>query len=98
MEQAKELIESITDRLTSLAKESAVVSTPISIDGRYVVPLCSIGLGYGGGGGGGDSKNADSGAERSKGDGLGGGGAAGVKPLAVLIVHGDDVRLESLFE
>ena len=99
MRQARELIEFIAARLTSLAKESAVVSTPISIDGRYVVPICSIGMGYGGGGGAGDVKGGGSdAANQSKGGGLGGGGGAGVKPLAVLIIDGDDVRLESLFD
>ncbi len=45
-QQTKKLVETITARLTKLAKESAVVSQPISVDGRYVVPLCRLGLGY----------------------------------------------------
>jgi uncharacterized spore protein YtfJ len=99
MQQAKELVATITARLTRLAKESAVVSRPISVDGRYVVPICSLGLGYGGGGGGGEQGSTGSNeAEVSTGSGMGGGGGAGVKPLAVLIVDGNDVRIESLYE
>ena len=93
MQQAKQLVGSIMNRLTRLAKEGAVVSTPISVDGRYVVPLCRLGVGYGGGGGTGEEHHD---SHRSSGTGGGGGGGAGVKPLAVLIVDGDDVRLESL--
>ncbi len=98
-QQAKKLVETITARLMKLAKESAVVSQPISVDGRYVVPLCRLGLGYGGGaGGGGQYASGSDDAAVSTGSGMGAGGGAGVKPLAVLIIDGDDVRLESLFE
>jgi uncharacterized spore protein YtfJ len=98
-QKTKKLLETITERLTKLAKESAVVSKPISVDGRFVVPLCRLGMGYGGGGGGGGhyTSGSDDSAV-STGDGMGAGGGAGVKPLAVLVIDGDDVRLESLFE
>ena len=98
-QQTKKLVETITAKLTKLARESAVVSRPISVDGRYVVPLCRLGLGYGGGGGGGGQYAAGSeDAAVSSGSGMGAGGGAGVKPLAVLVIDGDDVRMESLFE
>ncbi len=98
-QQTRKLVATITARLTKLAKESAVVSQPISVDGRYVVPLCRLGLGYGGGGGGGGQYAAGSDdAAVATGSGMGAGGGAGVKPLAVLIIDGDSVRLESLFE
>ncbi len=95
MEEAKKLVEIVTEKLTTLAKESAVLSQPIAVDGRYVVPICSLGMGYGGGGGGGNELTP-SGEEGPGGSGMGGGGGAGVKPLAVLIVDGDQVRIESL--
>ncbi len=95
MKQATQLVGSIMNRLTRLAKESAVISKPISVDGRYVVPVCRLALGYGGGGGEGEANGSP---DASSGSGGGGGGGAGVMPLAVLIVDGNDVRLESLYE
>ena len=98
-QQAKKLVETITARLMKLAKESAVVSQPISVDNRYIVPLCRLGLGYGGGGGGGEQyRSGSNDAAVSSGSGMGAGGGAGVKPLAVLVVDGENVRMESLFE
>jgi uncharacterized spore protein YtfJ len=98
MQVARELVQTITARLTGLAKENAVVSTPITVDGRYVVPICRIGLGYGGGGGGGEQIGESGSVDDSAGSGMGGGGGVGVKPVAVLVVDGDEVRMESLLD
>jgi uncharacterized spore protein YtfJ len=101
MEGSAKLVSSLMEKLTRLARDSAVVAQPIAVDDRYVVPLCEIGLGYGGGGGGGgESETSKAGSKdapaRANGGGMGGGGGASVRPLAVLVIDGDDVRLESL--
>jgi uncharacterized spore protein YtfJ len=100
MEGSAKLVSSLMEKLTRLARDSAVVAQPIAVDGRYVVPLCEIGLGYGGGGGGGETETRKAGSKdapvRANGSGMGGGGGASVRPLAVLVIDGDDVRLESL--
>jgi uncharacterized spore protein YtfJ len=100
MEPIMDLINGIMNRLCALAKENAVVAQPISVDNRYVVPLCEIGVGFGGGGGGGQSEESSSSSKKSprhaSGGGMGAGGGTSVRPLAVLVVDGDDVRLESL--
>jgi len=97
MEYGQALVGKLMARLIALARDGAVVSQPIAIDDRYVVPLCELSLAYGGGGGGGETEASDTG-DQAGGGGLGGGGGASVKPLAVLVIDGDDVRIESLCE
>lgn len=104
MENVREIVGGLMSRLVKLAREGAVVSQPIAVDDRYVVPLCELGIGYGGGGGGGGAEESRSRSKPGRssvfmtGDGLGGGGGAAVRPLAVLVIDGDDVRMESLNE
>ncbi len=84
-------MEKLADRLVRLAKDSAVMAQPISLGDRHVVPICDIGIGFGGGGGEGKDPNT-----KSEGGGLGSGGGVAVIPVAVLVVDGKNVRLESL--
>jgi len=95
METGKGLVKKLISKLESLARGGTVVAQPIAIDDRYVVPLCELSLGYGGGGGGGKTQGSGE-SDRSEGGGLGGGGGVSVRPLAVLVVDGSDVRMEAL--
>ena len=67
-----------------------VVGEPITVEGHTLIPLVSVGFGFGVGGGEGN--------DPKKGAGTGGGtaGGGGVKPVALVIVGKDGVRLESL--
>lgn len=67
-----------------------VVGEPISVEGATLIPLVSIGFGFGAGGGTGKSQ------EKARGEGAGGGtgGAAGVRPVAMVIVDKSGVRIE----
>lgn len=94
MEHVKELIAILAERLRRLAASNAVVAKPISVGEQHVVPLCELGLSFGGGGGGGEG-GAEGGAGGT-GSGAAAGGGAKVSPVAVLIVEGDEVRLEKV--
>ncbi len=98
MKQVKEMMEGLFENLKQLAKENSVAAQPISIEDRHVLPLCSLALGYGGGSGegtGGEKeKESSPGSGKAIGQGAGGGGR--VTPVAVIVVEGDKVRLESL--
>lgn len=94
MEPVKTLIGILSDRLRQVAGANAVVARPISMGDRHVVPLCELALSFAGGGGTGEGE-AGAGA---KGGGTGAiaGGGAKATPVAMLIVEGSEVRLESV--
>lgn len=94
MEDGQGVLKKMVARLESLAQGSAVVAKPISVGDLHVVTLCELSLGFGGGGGGGETLTDDKG--KVGGSGSGGGGGVSVSPLAVLVVEGREVRLESL--
>lgn len=73
-----------------LINTKTVVGDPITVDGRTLIPLVSVGFGFGVGGGEGN--------DPKKGPGTGGGtgGGGGVKPVAVIVVDKDGVRVESV--
>lgn len=73
-----------------LLSTKSVVGEPITVDGRTLIPLVSIGFGFGVGGG--------EGADPKKGPGFSGGtgGGGGVKPVGVVVVDKDTVRVEPL--
>jgi uncharacterized spore protein YtfJ len=94
MKHVKRIISLLGERLTSLAKGSVVATEPISMGDRHVVALCELSLSVGGGGGAGeDVKNGD----KPKGEGIGGGVGGGAKatPVAVVVVDGGHVRIET---
>jgi uncharacterized spore protein YtfJ len=65
-----------------------VVGEPITVDGNTLIPLISVGFGFGVG--------AGEGTDPKKGAGTGGGaaGGGGVKPVALIIINKDGVRVE----
>ncbi|MBI5498859.1 MAG: hypothetical protein HY907_01340 [Deltaproteobacteria bacterium] len=97
MEQVKKMLAALGERLAGLAKRNAVVAKPLSVGDRHVVPLCELTLGLGGGGGTGEGTTTGGKATGPhKGTGGGVGGAAKAVPVAVVIIEGGKVRLESL--
>ncbi|MFC1932319.1 GerW family sporulation protein [Chloroflexota bacterium] len=85
---AKTTLEEIEKVLTT----RTVVGEPITIEGRTLIPLISIGFGFGAGGGEGK------GEAKQKGEGAGGGtgGGAWVRPKALVIIDKDGVRIEPI--
>lgn len=90
MNEVKTIIAMISERLKRMAQSNAVVSKPISFGDRHVLPLCELSLGFGGGGGSGEDP------ENGGGTGGGTGGCAKATPVAVIVVDGPNVRVESL--
>ncbi len=89
------IISMISERLKKMARSNAVVTQPVSFGDRHVLPMCELKLGFVGGGGTGEDKG---GGEQSGGQGTGGvaGGSAKATPIAVIVVDGQNVRIESL--
>lgn len=73
-----------------LLSTKTVVGEPITVDGRTLIPLVSIGFGFGVGGGEGTDP------KKGKGSSGGTGGGGGVKPVGVVVIDKDTVRVEPL--
>lgn len=73
-----------------LLSTKSVVGEPITLEGNTVIPLVSVGFGFGVG--------AGEGSDPKKGAGNGGaaGGGGGVKPVALVIVSKEGVRVEAV--
>ncbi len=97
MDQIKQLFEALSRHFSTVAQANAVVAKPVSVGDRHVVPLCELSLAFGAVGGTGELQSADADDPPA---GIGGGavGAAKAKPIAILVLEGDEVRLEKMSE
>lgn len=96
MEFVTQLLTRLTTRLGALAKSNAVVARRVSVGDRHVIPLCELSVGIGGGGGQGEGSDPEKGETAGKGLAGGAGGSAKASPVAVIVVEGGRVRVESL--
>jgi uncharacterized spore protein YtfJ len=94
MEDVEQLLKTAMGEVERMLNTKTVVGEPITVEGNTLIPLVSLGFGIGAGGGGGSGtmKSGDTG--EGKGAGTGGGG--GVKPVAMIIINKDGVRLEPI--
>lgn len=92
MEDIEKLVKATLGEIEKVLTTKTVVGESVTVEGATIVPLISIGFGFGAGGGSGQSRGKESGR------GFGGGtiGGAGVKPVAMVIVDKDGVRVESV--
>ena len=92
MEIVESLVKTTLEEIEKVLTTRTVVGEPITVEDKTLVPLISIGFGFGAGGGSGK------GEAKQKGEGAGGGtgGGAWVKPIAVIIVDKEGVRIEPI--
>lgn len=90
MEHVENLLKTTLGEIERLLNTRTVVGEPITVEGNTVIPLISIGFGFGAGGGSGKEQKTVSG--EAVGGGSGGGG--GIKPVAIIVVNKDGVRVE----
>jgi len=88
MKDVEKLFGTAINEIERMLNTKTVVGEPITVEGNTLIPLVSVGFGFGAGGG--------EGTDTSRGAGTGGGtgGGGGVKPVALIIVNKDGVRLE----
>jgi len=89
MIEVEQLVKTTLAELKQLANTQSVVGEPIQAANATIIPLVKLGFGFGAGRGSG-TKAGDSGT------GGGTGAGAGIKPVAVLIITDEGVRLESI--
>jgi uncharacterized spore protein YtfJ len=90
MEHVENLLKATLAEIERLLNTRTVVGEPITADGNTIIPLVAVGFGFGGGGGSGRDQKTTA----MEGMGAGSGGGGGVKPVAVIIVNKDGVRVE----
>jgi uncharacterized spore protein YtfJ len=90
MKDVENLFSKTIAEIERMLNTKTVVGDPITVEGNTLIPLVSVGFGFGAGGG--------EGTDPSKGAGTGGGtgGGGGVKPVALIIINKDGVRLEPI--
>jgi uncharacterized spore protein YtfJ len=87
MDGLTDVLKTITGEMQKSLSARTVVGDPITVEGKTIVPLVSVGMGFGAGSGSGKDNNPS-----------GGGGGLGMKPIAVVIIDQQGVRIERLKE
>ncbi len=92
MEEVASLVKTTLGEIEKVLSTKTVVGEPINVQDTTLIPLISAGFGFGAGGGSGR------GEVKRQGEGTGGGtgGGAWVKPVAVVIIKKDEVRIEAI--
>lgn len=92
MEEVEKLVKTSLGEIEKLLSTKSVIGEPITIEGNTIIPLINIGFGFGAGGG------SCKGEKTSKGEGTGGGagGGGGIKPIAIVIISKDGVKVEPI--
>ena len=85
MSEVEALLKATITEMERILTSKTVIGEPITSGGKTVVPLLSVGAGFGAGAGSGKEDEATSG---------GAGGGFGIKPVAVIIIEEDAVRVE----
>lgn len=90
MEEIESLFDKAVAEIERMLNTKTVVGEPITVEGNTLIPLVNVGFGFGVGSG--------HGTEPQKGSGRGGGtgGGGGVKPVALVIINKDGVRVEPI--
>ena len=92
MNNAESLVKTTLAEIEKVLTTKTVVGDAVNVEGVTIIPLISAGFGFGAGAGSGEMKG------KEKGGGAGGGsaGGAGVKPVAIIVIDKDGVRIESI--
>jgi uncharacterized spore protein YtfJ len=90
MSDIENLFGKAIGEIERMLNTKTVVGDPITVEGNTLIPLISVGFGFGVGSG--------QGTDPKKGSGTGGGagGGGGVKPVALIIIGKDGVRVETV--
>lgn len=90
MEDIGDIFDKAVGEIERMLNTKTVVGEPITVEGNTLIPLVNVGFGFGVGGG--------EGTDPQKGSGHGGGtgGGGGVKPVALVIINKDGVRVEPI--
>ncbi|UCH42728.1 MAG: hypothetical protein JSW16_07955 [Dehalococcoidales bacterium] len=91
MAEVESVVRTTLEEIEKVLSTKTVVGEPMTFEGNTLVPLISIGFGFGAGAGTGKGDK-----QKGEGTGAGAGGGAGVKPVAVIIIGKEGVRIEPI--
>ena len=94
MEETPNLVKTTMEEIRGMLSAGRVLGEPIIVGGNTIIPLVSVGFGFGTGGGTGKGGKSEKETGEGRGGGTGGGG--GVKPVALIIVNEEGVRVEAI--
>ena len=90
MSMVESLVKTTLEEIEKVLTTRTIVGEPITIEGRTLIPLISVGFGFGAGGASGKGEAK----QKGEGEGGGTGGGAWVRPIAVIIIDENGVRIE----
>lgn len=97
MEDVESLLKTSLEEIERVLDSKTVVGDQIKVGDVTMIPLVSLGFGFGAGGGSGKGEIPTGGAKgEGEGVGAGTGGGGGIKPVAMIIIDKDGVRIESV--
>lgn len=88
MEDIENMVKTTLSQIEKVLSSKTVVGEPITLGDTTLIPLLSVGFGFGAGGTGK--------SESVKQPGGGTGGAGGMRPIAIIVVDKDGVRIEPI--
>lgn len=91
MEEVQNLVKTCVQEIEKVLTTKTVVGEPMTVEDNTIIPLVSIGFAFGAGGGSGKGRK-----EQGEGTGGGAGGGGGIKPVAVIVVNKEGVRIEPM--
>lgn len=92
MNMVESLVKTTLEEIEKVLTTRTVVGEPITIEDTTLIPLISVGFGFGAGGGSGKGEAK----QKGEGEGGGTGGGAWVKPIAMIILDKEGVRIEPI--
>jgi uncharacterized spore protein YtfJ len=90
VEDIQTLFDKAVGEIERMLNTKTVVGEPLKVDSHTLIPLVNVGFGFGVGAGEGTEP------EKGKGRGGGTGGGGGVRPVALIIINEDGVRIEPI--
>jgi uncharacterized spore protein YtfJ len=92
MDDVEKLVKTTLGEIEKVLDSKTVVGEPIVIEGTTLIPLMSVGFGFAAGVGAGKGETK----ETTEGGGSGSGGGAGLRPIAIIVIDKDGVRIEPI--
>lgn len=92
MEDIENMVKTTISQIEKVLSSKTVVGEPITVGETTLIPLLSMGFGFGAAGGAGKA-DAKQGSDGLKG---GTGGAGGMRPIAIIVIDKDGVRIEPI--
>ena len=96
MEDIEKLVKTTVEEIERMLSTKTVVGQPMTIEGATLLPLISVGFFFGTGSGSGKGESKIKTEGFGEGSGAGTSGAGGVKPVAVIVIDKEGVRIESI--